>query len=86
MASSPAAAAVLNADNRWFDFLAEAARGHGAQVRAFGTRDGCAAQLTDFRLEGAGARVEARLHGRPIEFRAAPDRLALGPDEPRARS
>jgi UDP-N-acetylmuramoyl-tripeptide--D-alanyl-D-alanine ligase len=60
--------AVLNADNRWFDFLAEAARGHGAQVMCFGTRDGCAAQLTDFRLEGAGARVEARLHGRPIDF------------------
>jgi UDP-N-acetylmuramoyl-tripeptide--D-alanyl-D-alanine ligase len=60
--------AVLNADNRWFDFLVEAARGHGAQVMCFGTRDGCAAQLTDFRLEGAGARVEARLHGRPITF------------------
>ncbi len=60
--------AVLNADNRWFDFLVEAARGRGAQVLCFGTRDGCAAQLTDFRLEGAGARVEARLHGRPIDF------------------
>jgi UDP-N-acetylmuramoyl-tripeptide--D-alanyl-D-alanine ligase len=60
--------AVLNADNHWFDFLAEAAKGHCAQVIAFGTRDGCAAQLTDFRLEGAGARVEARLHGRPIDF------------------
>jgi UDP-N-acetylmuramoyl-tripeptide--D-alanyl-D-alanine ligase len=60
--------AVLNADNRWFDFLAEAAKGHCAQVVAFGTRDGCAAQLTDFRLEGGGARVEARLHGRPIGF------------------
>jgi UDP-N-acetylmuramoyl-tripeptide--D-alanyl-D-alanine ligase len=60
--------AVLNADNRWFDFLAEAARGHGAQVICFGARDGCAAQLTDFRLEGDGACVEARLHGRPISF------------------
>jgi UDP-N-acetylmuramoyl-tripeptide--D-alanyl-D-alanine ligase len=60
--------AVLNADNRWFDFLADAARNHGAHVVAFGTRDGCAAQLTDFRLEGAGARVEGRLHGHPIAF------------------
>jgi len=60
--------AVLNADNRWFDFLADTAKGRGAQVLCFGTRDGCAAQLTDFRLEGAGARVEARLHGRPISF------------------
>jgi UDP-N-acetylmuramoyl-tripeptide--D-alanyl-D-alanine ligase len=60
--------AVLNADNRWFDFLVEAARGHGAQVLCFGTRDGCAAQLTGFRLEGPAARVEARLHGRPIAF------------------
>ena len=60
--------AVLNADNRWFDFLADAAKGHGAQVLCFGARDGCAAQLTSFRLEGGGARVEARLHGRPIGF------------------
>ncbi len=60
--------AVLNADNRWFDFLADAAKEHCGQVIAFGTRDGCAAQLIDFRLEGAGARIEARLHGRPIGF------------------
>ena len=40
----------------------------GAQVICFGARDGCAAQLTDFRLQGDGARVEARLHGRPIDF------------------
>jgi UDP-N-acetylmuramoyl-tripeptide--D-alanyl-D-alanine ligase len=60
--------AVLNADNRWFDFLADVARGHCAQVVCFGSRDGCAAQLTDFRLEGAGARIEARLHGRPLAF------------------
>ncbi|HWF78496.1 MAG TPA: UDP-N-acetylmuramoyl-tripeptide--D-alanyl-D-alanine ligase [Caulobacteraceae bacterium] len=60
--------AVLNADNRWFDFLADAARGHSAQVVCFGTRDGCAAQLTDFRLAGGSARIEARLHGRPLAF------------------
>ena len=60
--------AVLNADNRWFDFLAGAAKARSAQVLCFGARDGCAAQLTDFRLEGDGARVEARLHGRPIGF------------------
>ncbi|HEY1425492.1 MAG TPA: UDP-N-acetylmuramoyl-tripeptide--D-alanyl-D-alanine ligase [Caulobacteraceae bacterium] len=65
---APGGRAVLNADNRWFDFLADAAKGRRAQVLCFGARDGCAAQLTDFRLEGAGARIEARLHGRPISF------------------
>jgi len=60
--------AVLNADNKWFDFLADAAKAHGAEVLAFGTSDGCAAQLLSFRLEDGGARVEARLRGRPIDF------------------
>ena len=60
--------AVLNADNAWFDFLAGEARARGAEVLAFGTGEGCAAQLTDFRLAGEGALVEARLRGRAIRY------------------
>ena len=61
--------AVLNADNRWFEFLGPTeARARGAEVVAFGSGPDCAAQLTGFRLEGEGSRVEARLHGRPVSF------------------
>ena len=60
--------AVLNADNKWFAFLAGEARRRGADVVSFGTGEACAAQLVDFRLTGDGAEVEARLHGRPIRY------------------
>jgi UDP-N-acetylmuramoyl-tripeptide--D-alanyl-D-alanine ligase len=60
--------AVLNADNPWFDYLAGAAKAHGAEVRAFGSSETCAAQLTSFDLEGNGARVKAMLRGKPISF------------------
>jgi UDP-N-acetylmuramoyl-tripeptide--D-alanyl-D-alanine ligase len=62
----PGGRAVLNADNAWFEFLKREAEAHGAEVVAFGSGADCAAQLTDFRLEGEGAVVEARLHGAPI--------------------
>jgi UDP-N-acetylmuramoyl-tripeptide--D-alanyl-D-alanine ligase len=65
---TPGGRAVLNADNRWFEFLAGAARTHGAEVLAFGTGEACAAQLLDVRLEAGGARVAARLHGREVAF------------------
>jgi UDP-N-acetylmuramoyl-tripeptide--D-alanyl-D-alanine ligase len=65
---APGGKAVLNADNQWFDFLGDSAKTHGAEVLAFGTRAGCAAQLTGFSLQGDGARVEATLHGRPVSF------------------
>jgi UDP-N-acetylmuramoyl-tripeptide--D-alanyl-D-alanine ligase len=60
--------AVLNADNPWFDYLADAAKAHGAGVLAFGSAPDCAAQLSGFSLENGGARVEARLHGAPVAF------------------
>ena len=40
--------AVLNADDTWFELLAEAARGAGARVLSFGSGKGCDAQLIDF--------------------------------------
>ena len=42
------AVAVLNADDRWFDLLADAARAKGARVLSFGRGEGCDAQLLSF--------------------------------------
>jgi UDP-N-acetylmuramoyl-tripeptide--D-alanyl-D-alanine ligase len=64
----PGGVAVLNADNPWFDELSAAARARGADVAAFGSAPTCAAQLTDFRLEGVGARATAVFRGRPIDI------------------
>ena len=60
--------AVLNADNRWFGLLSDTAKAAGAEVLAFGSGPGCAARLTGFALADGGARVEARLRGRPVVF------------------
>jgi UDP-N-acetylmuramoyl-tripeptide--D-alanyl-D-alanine ligase len=40
--------AILNADDVWFDLLAETARAHGAKVLSFGRGEGCDAQLIAF--------------------------------------
>jgi UDP-N-acetylmuramoyl-tripeptide--D-alanyl-D-alanine ligase len=65
---TPGGQAVLNADNHWCAFLADAAMAHGAEVLKFGSSDDCAAQLLDFRPESGGARVDARLRGERIAF------------------
>lgn len=64
----PGGLAILNADNAWFDLLKGAAKAMGATVRTFGTGAGCDAQLTDFRVDGAQARVMARLNGAALDF------------------
>ena len=64
----PGGVAVLNADNRWFDYLAGEARAKGAEVVAFGSAVSCAAQLLDFQLTDGGARVSARFRGKPITY------------------
>jgi UDP-N-acetylmuramoyl-tripeptide--D-alanyl-D-alanine ligase len=69
----PGGVAVLNADNRWFDLLAKAAKAAGATIRTFGTGEGCDARLIDFQLpesaKGAGhAVVQARLNGKAMDF------------------
>jgi UDP-N-acetylmuramoyl-tripeptide--D-alanyl-D-alanine ligase len=64
----PGGVAVLNADNPWFGYLSGAAKTQGAEVLAFGSDPSCAAQLTGFTLEAGGARVEAKVRGRPISF------------------
>lgn len=60
--------AILNADNRWFEFLASEARGAGALVAAFGEQGGVDAQLISHRVLGDRAQIEARYHGRDIAF------------------
>jgi UDP-N-acetylmuramoyl-tripeptide--D-alanyl-D-alanine ligase len=67
----PGGAAVLNADDHWFDFLSGEAQRAGARVRSFGSGDGCAAQLTGFEPLQGGSLVKARLDGRPVEFTLA---------------
>ncbi|MFN3856315.1 MAG: UDP-N-acetylmuramoyl-tripeptide--D-alanyl-D-alanine ligase [Caulobacter sp.] len=64
----PGGLAVLNADNRWFDMLADRARAVGARVLAFGSGEDCDARLTGFDVDGGRARVSAVLHGQPLTF------------------
>ncbi|HEX6865846.1 MAG TPA: UDP-N-acetylmuramoyl-tripeptide--D-alanyl-D-alanine ligase [Caulobacteraceae bacterium] len=60
----PDGVAVLNADNVWFDLLNDAARKAGAEVRSFGTGEGCDARLTSFEEPN----VRATIHGHPVNF------------------
>ncbi len=64
----PGGLAILNADNRWFDFLAQRARGAGALVAAFGEGGGVDAQLVEHRVNGDRASIAAKFHGRDILF------------------
>ncbi|TAJ71690.1 MAG: UDP-N-acetylmuramoyl-tripeptide--D-alanyl-D-alanine ligase [Phenylobacterium sp.] len=64
----PGGVAVLNADNRWFDLLRAEALKAGAMVRTFGTGEGCDARLIDFQVPGSHAVVQARLHGKAMDF------------------
>ena len=65
---APGGAAILNADNPWFDDLAVAARAAGAAVRTFGRAEGCDARLIDFQVPGGHAVVQARLDGKALDF------------------
>jgi UDP-N-acetylmuramoyl-tripeptide--D-alanyl-D-alanine ligase len=64
----PGGVAVLNADNVWFDFLKTEAGKRGAVVRTFGSDETCDARLIDFQAVGGTAMVQARLHGKALEF------------------
>ncbi len=76
----PGGIAILNADNVWFDLLAEAGRAHGAQVRSFGSGEGCDARLLEFVTEGEGATVRATLDDRPLTLRLAQTGRHWGPN------
>ncbi|MGN6365516.1 UDP-N-acetylmuramoyl-tripeptide--D-alanyl-D-alanine ligase [Asticcacaulis taihuensis] len=67
----PGGLAILNADNQWFDFLSQQARGAGALIAAFGEHNGVDAQLIEHRVNGDRASVAARFHGRDIIFSLA---------------
>lgn len=64
----PGGVAVLNADNPWFDLLKAKALDAGAKVRTFGTAEGCDARLIDFRPDAGHAVVQARFHGKSLDF------------------
>ena len=64
----PGGIAILNADDRWFDYLSGAAKTAGAQVRSFGRGEDCDAQLIDFQPAADHAVVEASLHGQGLAF------------------
>jgi UDP-N-acetylmuramoyl-tripeptide--D-alanyl-D-alanine ligase len=64
----PGGIAILNADNRWFDLLKAEAEKAGAVVRAFGSGEGCDARLIDFQIAEGYAQVQARFHGKGLDF------------------
>jgi UDP-N-acetylmuramoyl-tripeptide--D-alanyl-D-alanine ligase len=66
----PGGVAVLNADNRWFGLLKAEAEAAGAQVRTFGSGEGCDARLIDFQVPDGGghAVIQARFHGKGLDF------------------
>jgi UDP-N-acetylmuramoyl-tripeptide--D-alanyl-D-alanine ligase len=64
----PGGIAVLNADNAWFDVLKAEAEKAGAVVRTFGTAEGCDARLIDFQGAAGHAVIQARLHGKAMDF------------------
>jgi len=60
--------AVLNADDRWFEFLKDEAEKAGALIRTFGHGEHCDARLIDFQGAGDHAVVQARFHGKGLDF------------------
>ena len=60
--------AILNADDRWFDLLKDEALKVGAQVRTFGHGEHCDARLIDFQGADGHAVVQARFHGKGLDF------------------
>jgi UDP-N-acetylmuramoyl-tripeptide--D-alanyl-D-alanine ligase len=63
---APGGLAVLNADDKWFGLLSEAARAHGARIATFGAKAGCDARLHGFTSLHEGGVVGASLHGREL--------------------
>lgn len=76
----PDGVAVLNADNRWFDYLKGEAEKVGARVWSFGEAAGATARLTGFKVEDAGATVSVDLRGEPITFSLLQTGVHWGPN------
>jgi UDP-N-acetylmuramoyl-tripeptide--D-alanyl-D-alanine ligase len=64
----PGGAAILNADNPWFDLLRDEAKKVGARIVTFGSKAGCDAVLTGFSALTNGSEVSSQWHGRPLTF------------------
>ncbi|MFL5295096.1 MAG: UDP-N-acetylmuramoyl-tripeptide--D-alanyl-D-alanine ligase [Phenylobacterium sp.] len=64
----PGGIAVLNAEDKWFALLKDAALAAGAEVRTFGRGEVCDARLIDFQLAGDHAVIQARFHGKGLDF------------------
>ena len=76
----PGGVAVLNADDAWFDLLADAAQKAGAKLLSFGSGEGCDAQLLSSRPRAAGREIVARLQGGEINFPIAQAGAHWGPN------
>ncbi len=79
---TPGGAAILNADNPWFDRLADVAVRAGATPRTFGRAPSADARLLAFNPTAGGADVEARLDGAALGYSLRQSGPALGADEP----
>lgn len=60
--------AVLNADNRWFDYLSAAAAAKGVKVHGFGETDKAEAKLIECLEASNGSRVKASILGEEIIY------------------
>ena len=60
--------AILNADNRWFEFLTQRARAAGAKTASFGSASGADARLVDFTPREGGADLRIEFQGKMLSF------------------
>jgi UDP-N-acetylmuramoyl-tripeptide--D-alanyl-D-alanine ligase len=67
----PGGRAVLNADNRWFGMLRDAAGDRAAEVVAVGSAPGCDARLLGLAADGNGQIVSAEIGGERLDFHIA---------------
>ena len=64
----PGGAAILNADNPWFEMLRDEANKVGARIVTFGSKSGCDAVLTGFSALPNGSEVSSQWHGEKLRF------------------
>ena len=77
----PGGVAILNADDRWFEILAKAARAAGARVLSFGTLEGCDARLgSSLPSRDGGREITVSLHGERLDFPVAQPGVHWGPN------
>ncbi len=65
---APGGTAILNMDDRWFDFLRREAARAGARILTFGSSEEADAELLTFTQAADGAQVTARFGGEKLAF------------------